>query len=146
VDLDLEVKLATYRYFAETGGRPSVDEIANRVGASPGEVAESYPRLRGSRGLVLETDGVAIRMAPPFSGVATQHVVKAGGVSYFANCAWDALGIPAALRRPATVCSRCEQSMEPLRLDVSREGPEPSDWLFHCVVPAAHWWDDIVFT
>jgi hypothetical protein len=146
VGLDLEVKLAIYRYFAETGGRPSVDEIADRAGASPGEVAESYQRLRGSRVLMLESDGVAIRMAPPFSGVATQHVVKAGGVSYFANCAWDALGIPAALQRPATVYSRCEQSMEPLRLEVSREGPEPSDWLFHCVVPAARWWDDIVFT
>jgi hypothetical protein len=36
--------------------------------------------------------------------------------------------------------------MEPLRFEVSREGPEPSDWLFHCVVPAARWWDDIIFT
>ena len=24
--------------------------------------------------------------------------------------------------------------------------PEHSDWLFHCLVPAAHWWDDIVYT
>ena len=146
MDFDLAVKLAIYRYFAETGGRPSVDEIAHRVSAPAGEVAESYRRLRGSRVLVLESDGVAIRMAPPFSGVATQHVVKADGVSYFANCAWDALGIPAALQRPATIYSRCEQSMEPLRLEVSRKGPEPSDWLFHCVVRAARWWDDIVFT
>ena len=146
MDLDLQVKIATYRYFAETGGRPSLDEISHRVNASPREVTESYRRLQGSRVLVLESDGVSIRMAPPFSGVPTEHVVKAGGVSYFANCAWDALGIPAALQQPATVYSRCEQSLEPLRLEVSRNGPEPSDWLFHCLVPAAHWWDDIVFT
>jgi hypothetical protein len=98
---------------------------------------------------VLDADGESIRMAPPFSGVATQHVVVAGGVSYFANCAWDALGIPAALRKPAVVHSRCEQSMEPLRLRVGPHGPEFSEtsgWLFHCAVPAAHWWDDIVFT
>jgi hypothetical protein len=85
-------------------------------------------------------------MAPPFSGVPTQHIVKAGNVSYFANCAWDALGIPAALQKRAVVHSRCEQSMEPLHLEVGLQGPEPSDWLFHCAVPAAHWWDDIVFT
>jgi hypothetical protein len=85
-------------------------------------------------------------MAPPFSGVPTQHRVTSGGVSYFANCAWDALGIPAALRRPATVLSRCEQTLEPLELAVTDTGPEASDWLFHCVVPAARWWDDIVFT
>jgi hypothetical protein len=146
MDFDLAVKIVIYLYFAEAGERPSVDEISHRVGASPAEVTEAYRRLRGSRVLVLESNGVTIRMAPPFSGVATQHVVKAGGVSYFANCAWDALGIPAALQRPASVYSRCEQSMEPFRLEVSRKGPEPSDWLFHCVVPATHWWDDIVFT
>lgn len=146
MDLDLQVKTAIYRYFAETGGRPSIADISSRIDASPQQVALSYARLRASRVLVLESDGVTIRMAPPFSGVPTQHVVKAGGVSYFANCAWDALGIPAALQQAATVYSRCEQSAEPLRLELTRQGPEPSDWLFHCVVPAAHWWDDIVFT
>ena len=85
-------------------------------------------------------------MAPPFSGVATQHVVRAGSQSYFANCAWHALGIAAALQQPATIYSRCEQSMESLCLEVGIEGPANSNWVFHCVVPAAHWWDDIVFT
>ena len=145
-DFDLAVKLAVYRHFAATGARPSPGEIAGRVTADADAVLEAYRRLRAQRVLVLEADGVSIRMAPPFSGVATQHVVEAGGVSYFANCAWDALGIPAALQKPATVRSRCEQSGEPLRLDVGAEGPGPSDWLFHCVVPAAQWWDDIVFT
>jgi len=146
VDLDLEIKMAIYRHFAETGERPSVDEIARRVGVSTEDVSEAYRRLRVARVLLLEADGISIRMAPPFSGIATQHVVKSEGVSYFANCAWDALGIPAALQHPATVHSRCEQTMEPLRLEVGRDGPEPSVWLFHCLVPAAQWWDDLVFT
>ncbi|HSD83610.1 MAG TPA: organomercurial lyase, partial [Anaerolineae bacterium] len=88
----------------------------------------------------------SIRMAPPFSGVPTQHVVEAGGKQYFANCAWDALGVPAALHVPGVVHSRCEQSGAPLHLQVGLDGPEPSDWLFHCLVPAAKWWNDIVFT
>ena len=146
MDLDLEAKLAIYGHFAETGSRPSVDDVAARVGAAAPEVRESFGRLRAQRVLVLEPDGESIRMAPPFSGVPTQHRVSAAGVSYYANCAWDALGIPAALQRPATVHSRCEQSQEPLELEVSEEGPGPSDWLFHCVVPASRWWDDIVFT
>jgi hypothetical protein len=85
-------------------------------------------------------------MAPPFSGVPTQHRVESQGVSYFANCAWDALGVPAALHQSATVRSRCERSSEPLTLAVARDGPEPSTWLFHCLVPAARWWNDLVFT
>jgi hypothetical protein len=84
-------------------------------------------------------------MAPPFSGAPTQHR-SWRGVSYYANCAWDALGIPAALNRPAQVVSRCEASKEVLRLTVGLDGPEPSTWLFHCAVPAAKWWQDIVFT
>lgn len=85
-------------------------------------------------------------MASPFSGVPTQHVIVSNDVQYFANCAWDALGVVAALRRPSVVYSRCEQSGEPLRLAADSDRPEPSDWLFHVHVPAARWWDDIVFT
>jgi hypothetical protein len=116
------------------------------VGIGLPETRQILGRLRSQRVLVLEADGESIRMAPPFSGVPTQHKVTAGGVTYYANCAWDALGIPAALHQPAIVHSRCEQSLEPLELAVSDRGPADSEWLFHCVVPAAKWWDDIVFT
>src|SRR5262245_46016200 len=146
MERDLEVKLAIYGHFAARGSRPSVSDVAAPVGTGADEVRETFARLRAQRVLVLEADGESIRMAPPFSGVPTQHRVTAAGVSYFANCAWDALGIPAALHKPATVHSRCEQSLEPLELAVSDRGPAASDWLFHCVVPAAKWWDDIVFT
>jgi hypothetical protein len=153
-DFDLAVRLEIYRHFATTGGRPDVEQIAARTGAEPAAVGEAYRRLEGRRVLVLEPDGASIRMAPPFSGVPTMHVVESSGVSYYANCAWDALGIPAALHRPATVRSRCAQSSQPLVLEVGLSGPPESaptsvpasEWLFHCLVPAAHWWDDIVFT
>ena len=143
---ELEVKLAVYRHFAETGAAPSCDQVAGKVGISAAEVVQAYHRLRAQRVLVLQDDGQSILMAPPFSGIATQHLVQADGRSYFANCAWDALGIPAALQQPATIHSRCEQSMEPLRLEVGVEGPAICEWVFHCLVPASHWWDDIVFT
>ena len=146
VDFDIRVKLAVYGHFVETGKRPGPDDVAARVHSDAGSVVDAYRRLREQRVLFLEGDGSSIRMAPPFSGVPTQHVVEAGGVRYFANCAWDALGVPAALNGPAAVRSRCEQSGEPLHLDVGPDGPPPCDWLFHSLVPAANWWDDIVFT
>jgi hypothetical protein len=146
MEFDTQVKLAVYRHFAETGQRPSLETVSARVSADAERVRSAYVRLRTQRVLTLEADGSSIRMAPPFSGVPTQHVVLADGKQYFANCAWDALGIPAALHQAGIVYSRCEQSGEPLRLAVHLEGPEPSSWLFHCLVPAAKWWDDIVFT
>jgi hypothetical protein len=146
MDLDIQVKLAVYGHFAETGERPSAAEVAASAGTSVQEVLDAYGRLQVQRVLLLEADGATIRMAPPFSGVPTQHVVTVGEKRYYANCAWDALGVPAALHQPARVDSRCEQSGEPLHLEVGPEGPGPATWLFHCHIPAVKWWDDLVFT
>jgi Alkylmercury lyase len=146
MSIDTRIKLTIYRHFAKTGRRPSLQFIAEHVRAEVSSVRDAYARLRAQRVLVLEPDGESIRMAPPFSGVATQHVVIVDDTKYFANCAWDAFGIPAALRRPGRVHSRCEQSGEPLNLEIGLNGPPPCSWLFHCLVPAARWWDDIVFT
>jgi hypothetical protein len=146
MSLDTQTKLAIYQHFAKTGHAPSLETVAECVGTDVSSVRDEYLRLREERVLVLEPDGKFIRMAPPFSGVPTQHVVFVDDTNYFANCAWDSFGTPAALHRPGQVHSRCEQSGEPLSLAISLEGPSPSSWLFHCLVPAARWWDDIVFT
>jgi hypothetical protein len=146
VDIDTKIKLVVYRSTAQHGAPPEAQVVAEETGVSLSEVRSAYRRLNERRLLVLEPDGLTIRMAPPFSGVPTQHRVRVAGVDYFANCAWDALGIPAALHAPGHVTSRCEQSGEVLHLPVGQDGPPPSTWLFHCLVPAALWWKDIVFT
>lgn len=146
MEFDTAVKLAIYRHFAAKAVRPSAAAIAERLSVDAQAILDSFGQLRAQRLLVLEDDGESIRMAPPFSGVPTQHVVEADGLRYFANCAWDALGVAAALQKPAVVHSHCEGSGEPLLLRVALDGPEASDWLFHCLVPAAQWWADIVFT
>ena len=146
LDFDTRVKLAVYRHFAQTGRRPSSAQIAEHVGVDAEEVRDAFGRLRANRVLFLEPDGETIRMAPPFSGVPTPHRVLVGEREYVANCAWDALGIIAALHEPGTVISACAQSGERLELPVGPDGPAPSDWVFHCLVPAARWWEDLVFT
>jgi hypothetical protein len=146
MDFETQVKLTIYNHFAATGHALSPADVAKRIDCDAQRVTEAYGRLRAQRLLVLEADGSSIRMAPPFSGIPTQHIVEAGDRQYFANCAWDALGIPAALHKAGVVHSSCAQSGEPFHLHVGLQGPEPSDWLFHCLVPAAKWWEDIVFT
>ena len=87
----------TVLHFAATGTRPSINDLLAAVGAAAPAVRETLAQLQTRRVLVLEADGESIRMAPPFSGVPTQHRVVSDGISYFANCAWDALGIPAVM-------------------------------------------------
>jgi hypothetical protein len=33
-----------------------------------------------------------------------------------------------------------------LAVEVAGEGPDDESAVFHCLVPASRWWDDIVFT
>jgi Alkylmercury lyase len=146
MDSDLQLRAAVYRYFADRAEAPPLGDMARTMRATPADVKAGYQRLYARRMLVPMADGESIRMAPPFSGIPTQHVVRARGKEYFANCAWDSFGIPAALQAEGDVLSRCEQSGEPLRIHLGSDGPPTSTWLFHVAVPAAHWWRDIVYT
>ncbi len=146
MSFDEVVKRAIYTGVAESATMPTIEQVAASVRASVAEVQAAYSRLYQSRVLVLQPDGASIRMAPPFSGIPTQHRVRVSGKEYFANCAWDALGIPAALHRTGQVVSRCEQTREPLLIRVDERGPEPVPCVIHFAVPAALWWRDIVFT
>jgi hypothetical protein len=146
VDFDTQVKTAIYRWVAETTKVPTAAELAGALREATDEIRDAYRRLFGKRVLFLEPDGETIRMAPPLSGVETQHRVLVGGRLYFANCSWDALGIPAALHAEGEVFSRCEQTLEPIHLRVTREGPDPEPVVAHFAVPAARWWADLVYT
>ena len=146
MDQDTRIKLAIYAFTADAARVPTVEELAQRVDLPPAEIRAAFKRLYADRVLVLNPDGATIRMAPPFSGVRTQHRVRAGGKEYFANCAWDTLGILAALHAEGEVISRCDQTLEPIAFHVSRAGPAPERCVIHFAVPASQWWKDIVFT
>jgi hypothetical protein len=115
MELDVQVKLAVYRHFAETGRGPSPEEVARRAGADVESVLAAYRRLRAQRVLVLEADESSIRMAPPFSGVPTPHVVEASDVRYSPTAPGMRLGCRRrctdpprcihAARRPASRCA-----------------------------------------
>src|SRR5438045_7187199 len=94
MSFDTQTKLAIYRHFAETGQRPSLQVVAESVGSDASSVREAYVRLRTQRVLVLEPDGVSIRMAPPFSGVPNQHAVIRGETKSFANHSCDYSAMP----------------------------------------------------
>jgi hypothetical protein len=145
-DLDGRVRTAVYQHIAQTTAAPTVAQMSRHLGLDAATIRSSYQRLFARRVLVLGSDGESIVMAPPFSGITTQHRVEIGPKEYFANCAWDAVGIPAALHAPATIHTRCEQTLEPIIIRVDDNGPEPVSCVAHFAVPAARWWEDIGFT
>jgi hypothetical protein len=135
---DLVLRNLVYRRFVELGRAPTMAELAT--------TEEALRRLHERRMVVLEPDRPEIRMAIPFSAVPTPYRVEAGGRSWFANCAWDAYGILAALGVDGHISSSCPDCGEPIEIDVVDRRPEPADDVFHVLVPARSWWEDIVFT
>jgi hypothetical protein len=84
-------------------------------------------------------------MANPFSAVPTPFLVKAGRRSYYGNCIWDAMGIPAMLKQDATVEASCGCCSTAMKLKITNGSLEEAHGIAHFAIPAAHWWDDIVF-
>jgi hypothetical protein len=147
MDIDTTVKLHIYETIARTAKPPNSLETALALGAQAAEVEAAFERLHQKRLLVPEPgDPGRIRMAPPFSGVPTPFPVQAQGKTFYANCAWDALGIPAALHADAIVEATDGYSGEPIRLEVQDGAPVPKECAVHFAVPAALWWRDIIYT
>jgi hypothetical protein len=146
-ELDLRIRNHLYSSFVRDGNARTPAEAARELDVGVEETRAAYRRLHETHALVLEPDAESIRMLNPFSVVETPHRVEAGGRSWWANCAWDALGIPAALHVDGRVESACPDCGERLELEV-RDGElvRGAELLVHFVVPARHWWDDIVFT
>jgi hypothetical protein len=124
---ELELRRKIFEAFAATGEPPDVDDTAT--------LAELERRH-----VVVLRDG-RIHMAHPFAGHRDGTLVTApDGRTWWGNCAWDALGIVAALGLSDAVVESRGVSLRVSGGDVV------DDALFHVAVPAARWWDDIEFT
>ena len=143
---DIELRNVTYRLFVEQGRAPTAEEVGAAAAATVDEVERGWRRLHDAHALVLNAAGTELRMANPFSAVPSAYRVEADGRWWYANCAWDAFGIPAALGVDGHVSTTCPDCGKGIEIDVVAERPVPDRAVAHLLVPARHWWDDIVFT
>jgi hypothetical protein len=126
----LALRRRVFAAFAATGAPPALD------GEDPGLVKE----LVAAHVLVLDPGG-AIRMAHPFAAHRDGARLEAVGGPWWGNCAWDALGIAAAIGR------REGEIVDASGIRVRLRGGEPvGNARFHVAVPARDWWADIGFT
>ena len=126
-DRELALRAEIMRSFAATGAPPDVELSAELRALVDGHV------------VVLDGAG-RIVMAHPFAAHRQGARVDAGGRTWWGSCAWDGLGIVAALELgDATVAAQAVT----LRV---RDGEVSGEAVFHVAVPARHWWDDIAHT
>ena len=145
-ELERFVRLYIYGQFLEYARPPTVEQTAEALHTTRDVIRAVFEKLARDRVLALEPDGRSIRMAMPFSAVPTAFEVRAIQYKWYANCAWDALGIPAMLNCDARITSKCPDCDELLTLAVMDGDVVGHTEVVHFTVPAARWWKNIVFT
>jgi hypothetical protein len=146
IDVELRtVRQMIYEWIVKRGVAPSTPEIANACAIAEPRVRKLVRELADAHVIVLQPDSIDLWAAPPFSAVPSGFKVRAHEGSWFAPCAWDAFGIPAALAADAEIEAACAETGEAIRCGV-RGGREFGNAVIHMLVPAARFWDDIIYT
>jgi hypothetical protein len=145
-DWDWAVRAEIYRTLAEHGSVPTIGELAAAVGGTEDRVRVALQRLFEAHQIAPLPSGDGVWMAHPFSGVPTDYVVKTPRMTCYANCAWDALGVPAILGSDGWTSTRCAESGEPMEFGIRDGALRGDDGVVHLVTPIRDAWVDIGFT
>ena len=145
--VDTEVRLHIYDTFLASGAPPTVTDTARALKLSREDAEAAFDRLGTGRVIVFDPGTRDVRMAAPLSAIPTRFNVHVDdGRSYYANCVWDALGVMSMLGRDGVVDATCADCDAPVELRVQSGDLVSSTAVVHFAVPAARWWEDIVFT
>jgi hypothetical protein len=142
------LRVFVYDTLIESGRAPDARAIGAHFGVSADDARQALRAQRIGKTLLTHPETGEIWMAGPFSAVPTSYRVLAGRTSWWANCAWDMLGIPVIVGQRVEVQATCTDCGDPFRTTVEpRTGPAPdAEWIVHFLVPASRWYDDIGFT
>jgi len=142
---DSRLRLFVYRQMVRKGKCPAVAEMAKSLASPIERVRVSLARLSESHAFMLQNSGELWRVAP-FSAIPTAFPVKIGRHSWFANCIWDALGIPAMLGKDAHIGASCGCCNLEMQVEVRKGKLVPANGSIHIAVPARDWYRDVAFT
>jgi hypothetical protein len=146
MNLDASLRKTIYEFTLAHGTPPSIAQLQRAMKATEADVRASLHVLAAARMVVLQPASGELLMVPPFSAVPTPFVVATRQYSAYANCAWDALGIPVMTRGDAEIAGACGCCGESIALSAKGSGTPLGNAVIHFAVPARRWWEDIVFT
>jgi hypothetical protein len=136
-----------YDWLLAHGTPPTSSDIAAHFDTTPDEALRALRELKVGKTVLPNPHTGEIWMAGPFSAAPTPYEVSADGVRWWANCAWDMLGIPVVADRPVHIDAHCTDCGEPMTFDVDPRQPTlDAEGVVHFLLPARRWYDDIGFT
>jgi len=141
------IRMAIMEATVERGQVPDARQVADRLGLDIRDVMAGFQNLHDDHVVVLEPGAPdRLRMANPFSSAPTPFRVVTDSGEWWGNCIWDGLGIIACLGGTGLVMTTCADCGEPAEVRIEHSVLASGECLAGFGVPAARWWDDIIFT
>ena len=150
-----ELRVFVYDTIASRGRPPASTEIGAHFGITPDDARGAIADARLGKTLFPDPQTGEIAIAGPVAGSPTPYRVTASGVTWFANSAWDMLGVAAMFGNEVTIESRCPDCGDPIKFILDPlsfpafrfpMGAADDRMIVHFLMPARQWENDIAAT
>jgi hypothetical protein len=147
-EFDRGVRAAIARVIRERGAVLQVCEIALALGCDRSEVEAAFVRMIAGRVFIPRRRSLEILAYNPFCSESTNFAFTAADRTWWAICAWDALGVGPALGVSGTIDARCADCADPIRIEVGIDGKAtaPEHTVMQVATPARDFWKNIYRT
>jgi hypothetical protein len=140
------LRIFVYESLIARAHMPTASDIAERFAITHDEAIEAIRGVNIGKTLLPDPRTGEIWMAGPFSAPRTTYEVRAGDRRWWANCAWDMLGVAALVGTRVGVSARCTDCGDIIAFQLAPEDVTVPDGVVHFLVPARRWYEDIGFT
>jgi hypothetical protein len=147
-----ELRVFVYDTIARRGRPPASTEIGAHFGITPDDARVAVADAALGKALFPDPHTGEIAIAGPVAGTPTSYRVSANGVTWFANSAWDMLGVAAMFMTEVTIDAKCTDCGEPVKFFLDPlafpafrfvNGSLDDKAVVHFLLPARQWQDDI---
>jgi len=135
-----------YDEILSRGQPPTAKRIGDHFGIGPSDAKRRLAALKIGKTVLAHPETGEIWMAGPFAASATPYRVVGAHQMWWANCAWDMLGVAVIANEPVRIDASCTDCKCPVTLVASPERGVESRWVVHFLLPARQWYDDIGYT
>ena len=142
----VDLRVHVYDHLLERGMPPTLDELARHFGCGAADAKRALAELKIGKTVLAHPQTGEIWMAGPFAATESPYRVTGSRVTWFANCAWDMLGVAVIANERVRIEARCTDCGEDLSMSASPSEPPSIDAVVHFLVPARRWYDDLGFT
>ena len=140
------LRVHVYDKLLDGGRPPTISEIAEHFAISPADSRRAIAAMQIGKTVLPDPHTGEIWMAGPFSAGPTAYRVIGRHAQWFANCAWDMLGIAVIADEEVRIESQCTDCGAPISMRANPRTPPVAEGIVHFLIPARRWYEDIGFT